>query len=243
MLIISNWHEWYDTASIYGIDKTCVYQRKEEILSGNFDFSDNLGGRWPYVEEFVKVKSGIRTTYQVNKRIVGFCGKLYPVVTVRRFNGTKTEYFAFYSADKIYDFFIKEKVKLESGNGYWSMRDFSIKTESGLKNFLDVSQFKKMEEYFHKYKCPVFIYGRFQSEEQTKVCLILNPKLKNYRFAQVKDSQTAFQDIFMYLSGVIGMPEVPMVKISDKEMAKKKGHDGKYSFRKPKGKRGKVKWR
>ena len=67
--------------------------------------------------------------------------------------------------------------------------------------------------------------------------------MKNYRFVQIKDPPTAFQDIFMYIAGVIGITEPVTVKISDKELAKKKGHDGKYSFRKPPGKRGNPKWR
>jgi hypothetical protein len=93
---------------------------------------------------------------------------------------------------------------------------------------------------------PVFIYGdyldgKYRNGKQKE--LIINPRLKDWGFQSIKDPVTAFQDIFMYISGVLGIPDPAMIKISDKELAKKKGHDGKFSFRKPPGKRGNPKWR
>ena len=71
--------------------------------------------------------------------------------------------------------------------------------------------------------------------------LVTNAQLKDFQFAKMKDPFTAFQDIYMYISGVLGVDAKPMVQISDKDLAHKRGHGGKYSFKKPPGtkKRGK----
>ena len=35
MLIISKFHDYYDSAIAYGVDKECVYNRKTEIIDKN----------------------------------------------------------------------------------------------------------------------------------------------------------------------------------------------------------------
>jgi hypothetical protein len=157
-------------------------------------------------------------------RIIGFCGKLYPLL--------QTEKFIIY--DK------KEVIKRTRNVRYfWHDRELGACFNEYLNN-------PELLKIFVDKKTPVFIYGDYLDGEY-KVGkakeLIINPRLKDWGFQSVKDPVTAFQDIFMYISGVLGTPEKPMVKISDKEMAKKRGHDGKFSFRKPKGKRGNPKWR
>lgn len=67
--------------------------------------------------------------------------------------------------------------------------------------------------------------------------LVKNPPLKNIQFFKVKDSYQAYQDIEMYISGTLGVDQVPPVVLSDKERIEKHGMD-KWSFRK-KGKNSK----
>lgn len=246
MKIVSKFHDYYDTAAIYGIDKTCVYLRAGEIKKSDFNLDTGSRWRsWPHEEKFVKVKADVEIRYRVDKYVIGFCGNLHPVVVIQKETDglTKVERFSFYSTEKVQAFFTKEKLKLESGRSYWSMRDFTVKSKQSLDNFFEVAQYKKLEEEFHKNNCPVFVYGRFEDNKKEKLRVVTNPSLRDYRFAQVKDPQGAFQDIFMYISGVLGISAPPMVKVKDKELAAKRGHDGKYSFRKPPGKRGKKQWR
>ena len=73
--------------------------------------------------------------------------------------------------------------------------------------------------------------SRMRAKRQSE--LILNPELRKYDFVTVKDPPAAFQEIYMYISGVLGVPARSMVEISDREKARKHGHDGKYSFKKP----------
>lgn len=155
-------------------------------------------------------------------RIIGFCGKLYPLLQTKN--------------ALIYD----KKVALEiiGKSGYYR-RDIDACFSEDLKN-------PALLKIFVDKHTPVFIYGdcldgNYKAGNSRQ--LIVNPKLKDWGFQSVKDPVTAFQDIYMYISGVLGIDAPEMVKISDKEMAKKRGHDGKFSFRKPPGKRGNPKWR
>lgn len=154
-------------------------------------------------------------------RIIGFCGKLYPLLQKNNVI--------------IYD----KKHALSSIKENYYSREVSECFGEALTN-------PQLLKIFTQYKVPVFIYGDYLDGKYTRgesKQLILNPKLKDWGFQSVQDPVTAFQNIYMYISGVIGIPESPMVKINDKEMAKKKGHDSPYSFRKPPGKRGKKQWR
>jgi hypothetical protein len=154
-------------------------------------------------------------------RIIGFCGKLYPLLQKKGLI--------------IYD----KKRALSSIRDTYYGREVSECFGEALHN-------PELLKIFTQYKIPIFIYGDYLDGKYTRgesKQLILNPKLKDWGFQSVVDPVSAFQSIYMYISGVIGVPESPMVKISDKEMAKKRGHDDKYSFRKPPGKRGKKQWR
>ena len=246
MLICSSHRDYYDTASAYGIDKTCVYNRKEEALEGKFNIPDHpYGGRWPFEESFFKKKSKYDVVYVFYKYVIGFCGNLYPVIIsdkITKSAGT-TERYAFYNQEDLNKFTVDEKIDLKNRKSYWNNRDFYIDSESSMKLFFDPKSFKGLEEEFYKNRAPVFIYGRFPLLGRLEK-LVLNPILRQYKFMKVKDPQTAFQDIFMYQSGVLGTtPEKPK-PVDDKIMAAARGHDGEFSFRKPPGtKRSKPKWR
>ena len=68
----------------------------------------------------------------------------------------------------------------------------------------------------------------------------INPKLQDEEFYRVFDPFMAYQELSMYISGVLGVGERPTVDISDIDMAAKKGFDNK-SFRTDPGTR-KPRW-
>lgn len=254
MLIVKSYFEYYDGVAKLGVDKTCVYKRTKKILPGKLKRGPESHNSWPYSEDFVKQSGNTQISYDFSKYVIGFCGKLYPVVvaTKTKKTGDKTASIriSLYSTQKVLDFIKSEKIdlgKTYSYRSYWSMKDFSVKTKAALDNFFSGLPFKVLEEEFQKNKCPVFIYGRFPREDNKRFhdeFLILNPRLTDYQFAKVKDPVTAWQEIYQFISGVLGTDSKPMVKLSDKELAAKAGHDSKFSFRKPPGtKRGKKQWR
>lgn len=250
MLIKSKFHDYYDTASAYGIDKECIYVREETILDGKFEFDDPFSKRWPDHDTLKKRKKGVSYEYVVKTFVVGFCGTLYPLIVVMKYHKeeveekevTVTEKFHFYSAEKLMEFYKEQGFKVsEERPGKWTSRYFDATgNEHRINVVFDPNNYKKLLKEFHEHRCPYFVYGRLGKDGPK---LVLNPKLNYYRFGQVKDATTAFQDVFMYLSGVLGAPPKETVTLSDKQKAKKAGHDSKYSFRKPPGKRGDPKWR
>lgn len=249
MLIVSRFHDYYDTASIYGVDKTCVYLRSEEKI--------DIEGRGWRDNPNVVLKDGTRfflgdsaryeekrfqhADYEFKKLVVGFCGELYPLIKVVKTWATHyaraNETFCFYDEPSFREFMTQEGIWEKKGYRYrsWYTDNFYIDSDQGLHNFFDPNKWTKLEGLFAAYRVPCFVLRQ-------KI-LKLNPNLKSLGFMKVKDPQTTFQDIYMYLSGVLGAPPPPKEKMSDEVLAAAKGHDGPYSFRKPPGKRGKKQWR
>lgn len=245
MHIVSKYRDYYDTASAYGIDKTCVYLREE----ADFKVEGNHWNSEPYVlVENNKIflgklpspdtKATTSYDYEFHKIIVGFCGELYPLIKVTKKGRITRDIhtFCFYEYAELRQFMDEEGIQDRKYGRYsWYADRMSVDSEKGMDAFFDPKSWTKLEQLFHLFRVPCF--------DVSWKWVGLNPCLKDKRFMTVKDSATAFQDIYMYLSGVLGAPPPPKEKIDDKIMAASKGHDGEYSFKKPPGKRGKNRWR
>ena len=243
MLILSRFRDYYDTASAFGIDKTCVYDRKEEIFKLD-------KGRWSepgniLLPDKKKVSLQRRTTsqiiktdkfyYKFHKQLIGFCGHIYPVIKVEKeIDENLKEIIFFYSEEDLNKYMNKEQIEKRKKRRWSYFGDFDVQTSEGLKGFFNPVDPTSFIEIFHAFRAPSFAVADF---------LIINPNLSKLGFMKVKDPQTAFQDIYMFLSGVIGAPPKDQKPIDDEVMAASKGHDSPYSFKKPPGKRGKNKWR
>lgn len=246
MLIVSKFHDYYDTASIYGVDKTCVYLRNEEKIE--------VHGRGWRNDPYVSLKDGKRlqlgqvasyetkrfvgASYEFKKAVLGFCGHIYPLIKVIKTSSTlphTEEAFCFYDQPSFKEFVAEEGIAGKSYRSRWYTDNFYVDDDQGIYNFFDPNKWTKLEGLFAAFHVPCFVLR----ERSLK----LNPNLKKLGFMKIKDPQSAFQDVYMYLSGVLGAPPPPKEKIDDKIMAASKGHDGEYSFKKPPGKRGKNKWR
>ncbi len=232
MLIVSKFHDYYDTACVHGIDKTCVYKREEIIVPIKESSPHYLDkDRWPY-EDNLESK---HLRYEAHRLLVGFCGEIYPFVHIVR---DRRDDFYFYDKEALSEFLTYEGIK--ERRAWYNERDMRVCDPRAMSIFFDQSTWVRFQSKFADHHTPVFLYGRLSNQ---KLQIKLNVCLKDLRFMVVKDPQTAFQDIHMYLSGVLGAPPPPKEKIDDKIMAASKGHDGPYSFRKPPGKRGKKQWR
>lgn len=246
MLIVSKFHDYYDTASIYGVDRTCVYIRNEDKIeikgrgwrdSPHVTLRDGTSFQLGSLASY-ETKRFKHADYEFKKAVLGFCGHIYPMIKVEKIwgplYGGKTEVFCFYDHPSFKEFMANEGIQ-KPQYGYWYTDNMSVDSDKGLFNFFDINRWTKLEGLFAAFHVPCFVL-----RERT---LKLNPNLKNLGFMKVKHPQTAFQDIYMYLSGVLGAPLPPKEKMSDKVLAAAKGHDGEYSFKKPPGKRGKNRWR
>jgi hypothetical protein len=260
MLIDSDFHDYYDTAATYGIDKTIVYTRKtksqittrhaskEDLLvlpdGSSYVLKTNAPrGDLPLSERLSGVRGGWGDAY---KWLLGFCGSFYPVVHLSYYSqlqSPSSSSYYFYDAESLQEHLVQMGLsdqKDRRGYGKWySERSEDVCSEYGRKNIFNVERWGKHDFLFHAFKTPVFLLGYNWPDHHQENALVLNPCLKDLGFMRIKDPHTAFQDIQSYISGVIGMPAKPMVEISDKDKAAAKGHDSPYSFRKPPGKRSK----
>lgn len=223
MLIVSKFHDYYDVGMKMGVDKTCVYQRETSVPKKGFLALYKYGSvdRW-------------------NGAVLAFCGKFYPFVyhethgTIDRYVWTLEEALTI------------EFPKSRYRHGSWN--EYELSSPQGMSKFFGQT-YENLSSIFHEYRTPVFgfdpVLGRRYSwtKDEKYRALKINPRLEEIEFYKVKDPITAYQDIYMFMSGVIGAPPKPPEPVDDKIKAAAKGHDGPYSFKKPPGKRGKNKWR
>jgi hypothetical protein len=205
MLIVSKFNDYYDTAIIYGIDKSCVYKREQKEVF--FDFDEKL-------QRFLGLQDS-----EYCKGLVGFCGDIYPVILSNHYliDSSDADISVYYDQNS-YD--ARPRKKQDRMKKYRFL--FSSKYFLSDEDFWEKDAWNEYKEIFRSYNIPSFlIIGKK---------LILNPTLKKLNFMTIKEPAVAFQDIHMYLSGVLGVGEREAIEISDEDRAKKKGFDD-WSFR------------
>lgn len=224
MRIISKFRDYYDGVMNMGMDLECPYIREQKEIALNVKDSNE------YVNAWKRGQEGEGTLYDIhnweaskfgryakdevrNFFLIGYCGKIYPCIKIT----TPKETVFQYKKDKIKD----EKFK---------KRYYHMGTEI---SFFD-KDWSKFEKYFLEYKTPIFVVRPkfFEKSQSQKRVLITNCELRCYDFMKKKDPYTAFQDIYQYISGVIGVNQKPIIELSDKSKRQKHQMDDKYSFRK-----------
>lgn len=242
MLIISKreTRDYYDmVAGQKGIDKTIVFERHPLTLSYNV----TRRGKYIYYNtqnfpSFGKMNQGYNyNNTKVGDKyfklfLVGFCGKIYiassvkTVVTVNTPFKTASEVVSYiYGLDNIK----KAVCEFEKNDKYFE--EFKNKYHDfGLQHIIDCSNDSNIIDLFHIHKTPQFIL--FDGEKDN---LHINGNFKNIGFIKVFDPFMAFQEIEMYITGVLGINNKPTIEISDKDKITGHGFDPKYSFRKEPG--------
>lgn len=229
MYIISKYKDYYDSVAYSkGIDKTIIYKReivelldkrftkdvykKTEYFFPNMDYSSNRSNKIDGITSF----------------IIGFCGKLYPVMVIEKRVGRLN--------DKVKEIVYDIDLMREYSDNYIS------KWHGNFDDFLNLLNDKDILNIFQDNKVPCFILKEskvnyFNRNYALSNNLILNPCLKDLEFYKIMDSASAFQEIEMYISGVIGCSENKIIEVSDKSKIEGHGFDYKKSFRKEKEKK------
>lgn len=231
MRIISKFSDYYDSVMKEGQDRSVVYVREKAIVEVPRKQESIL----PHVNSSLSV--GYYAALSINNvdrrefMYLGFCGKIYPVLRIEFAN----EVNCFYSFEDVKSFC--EEKGIEFRKSAYRVRNFlghlDARRIEDTKYFFEQNT-SQLSHLFHNHNVPCFIY--FKDNNGAK--LELNPNLKDLKFFKVKDTYSCFQDISMYVSGVLKSPENLMVKISDQDKLSKHGFD-KWSFKKI-GKNSKV---
>jgi hypothetical protein len=229
MRIISKFVDFYDAVQAMGIDKELIYLREEsEIkLQSSKDETKNSDLIIKINKEFENIFNAVRplsrynniaslrtntiggVDYNLQLIIIVFCGKVYPAVRVDIFSKSQKVLFNF---QEIEEYLLKNKLVIKE-----SRRWNSGSTEKILGEIFKFQGKEINYSWFFNIKAPVFVLDGQK--------FIINPNLKKYNFVKVKDPYTAFQEIAMFLGGVLGFKAPATINISDKDMMFKKGFD------------------
>lgn len=170
-------------------------------------------------------------TFQVYQRLIGFCGKVYPVLQLG--SGVHQESVLAYSVDDVDEFVLARYKEKEvdayfskDWNNTWARSDRHDK----FAQYFDEAKKKELAytDIFQKYGVPIWVYDTNKNLNK----LILNAPLKQLEFYRVMDAYTTYQELLMFYGG-LAQPLKPIPKLDDETMVEIKGFDPKYGFRKP----------
>lgn len=228
MKIVGNGQkDYYDPCVGYGIDPNLIYVRNASVTESE-DIPDFITNLVPKVhKEYTDTK---KYEYTLYPGFIGFCGIIYPfirlVMTPREgYWPTKTKFF--YDADILIKYLKDNEILRKENYFHHELLNNKKTIRKYLNPVVNVDVFFDLGN-------PIFywgpdIYSKYPSNDTV---FVQNPSLKEAQFYKVFDAFTAFQEISMFLGGVLGQSHPPMVGISDKDMAIKKGFGHKYAFRK-----------
>lgn len=209
MRIISRFRDYYDAVMKSGMDKEVVYVRERKTIDlGKEPQLDFLTGH-------------VHNYCSVDLVLLGYCGQFYKIVVAKAFDSR----YVFHEFEEFKSFMLTNKLANEwdfNRSRWWPSK---------------YQRFKEFDpaplvELFHKFQTPLFTLSyEHNYRGVSKAKITLAPSLQDLEFYMVKDTYTAYQDIFQYVAGVLNSPENKMVKISDKDKIHKHGFD-KWSFRK-----------
>lgn len=228
MRIISKFKDYYDSASAYGIDMECPYVREEKVAT----FTREQAHKKNMLQ--FRGDSGLKLA------VIGFCGKLYPVAQYKytekqeSYPFFKEKYLNFYSVEELRENLpddLVHKISERGGLFYRGESSFFYNNNWPSLEMFFKHSFTQLQDYFINEHCPVFIYTSEDNRYEGLMELRVNSSLKNFGFFKQKDPASAFQEIYMYLAGVLGNQEKETINVSDKVRIQQHGFD-KYSFRK-----------
>lgn len=248
MKIFSKFHDYYDIGLSHGQDETLVYSRNTHLVSEETSVNSyyKIKNVHPFNEFFVRgICRGTWMAY--SSFFVGFCGKLYlcfELTYVHGSDSTKNRKQFCYSPQHVADFIYSlgddscvDYYEEEYDVAYRKYH-FTLSLDCIENIYTDFNKTQNTySEYFRKFSSPIFSVYRGYNPFQRRYELVftVNPRLQDYEFYRVVDSFTAFQEVSMYLGGVLGrgeketlgrkdFPDEPLIRDS-------KGFD-KMSFKK-----------
>lgn len=234
MYIISKRKDYYDgVVGSVGIDKTIVYERELIEMENYKNFPDEFRSdqpwrKWNNRNHFLDLgyySIDKESKYQkADSFIIGFCGKLYIGWKFHWQDENDRKEYGEFQTDIIYD---HDEAKKHLNHNNWSGN-----LEDDINYVLNYDPIN----LFREYKTPIFVYDSYYNRtsidehfrNQSK--FIINPLLKEYEFYKIFDPFTAFQEIQMFISGVLGTGEKEIIEVDDKYKIKQHGFN-KWSFR------------
>lgn len=239
--------DYYDNALAYGKDESIVLVREKSRFMS--DREVNSGVPW-HVREFTYKNM----RYKLESIVVFFCGKIYEGIRAEfqpQFGSYEPAQFTFFwhaaefsawvdsngirePMERQYPYTYKQIDKKMTFSGYFHAWENPTKRDWMIENhvFCAVRMPEPFDKVWATAKPPHGFYDGWEMQYWAVNC----DKLKDVQFFKVFDHYAAFQEISMWVGGVLPKPGNPMVEISDIVRVEKHGFDKKTSFRKEKEK-------
>lgn len=218
MRIISKFHDYYDCIQREGQDQSLIYLRKAE---------DEVPGWYGPILNHARYTQP-STGLSFDQFMIGFCGKIYPLVTCKKTDEDPIFCYSVEAVDKWIEENCDKHQKLKYNAKGYVRRGIGLRNKEVRKFFLEGEQNRDFyQKKFEQKLSPIFVC---RSSSNYRRYIQWNACLKDYQFYQVFDTYTAYQEISMFL-GSLAMPEKPIPVLPDKTMAEIKGFN-KWSFRK-----------
>lgn len=215
-------HDYYDCALSHGIDPTIVLLRGESRSIAVEQAGGSLLERYLMLKpQFLTGDLGIQSV------AVAFCGKVYRGV-IGEHGVEKPE--GIWSADKARAFVSQQKGRSIEVSG---RRIFSEKMTLE-EYFTPFNSPDVLRDYMIANKFSILVEEEQVSRHEEKHFLVNPYTLKKIGFAKALDPYTAFQELSMWIGGVLGgtSPETVTIK-NDKVLIEGHGFDNRFSFRGP----------
>ncbi len=239
MRIISKFHDIYDPMMRTDEDRSIIYSREKIYLDENetkllykkyLKSSDSFTGIYNRSQYFNLYLSSLYTFKVI------IANKLYTGI-IHEYQRKASSYntLPVTAQDIFYDVELLHK-SIQSKFGEKTNKAF-LKIYDKLEEFLQTKEIET-EPILLKYKSPILVLRKCKFEEKMFIDLnknhaIINDRLKDIEFQKKLDIYQLYQEIRMFIEGVLTSPEKPMPVIPDILKIQSKGFD-KYSFRKRK---------
>jgi len=232
--IYSKWQDYYDGVQAYGQDKKVIYKRKKIVCregTKTYRQVTNSPAVSQLIDSLLNNRHEFKNIFSRVQFILFFCGKSYLgfIYGLRDKQDKITNHYC-YSMYDIESLFKLCNTKLPEPRWYTYPSSNTILRKKLPEIFELSKHFEHNLDTFnlhHMLGTPVFIYLKHNSRDY----ILLNPKLKTYEFYKTMDAYTTFQEISMFISGVLGGISPPMIEISNDTKIAKHGFN-KWSFRK-----------
>lgn len=226
MRILSDFHDYYDAVQATGQDQTLLYQRKREEVEVR-DYPFPTLSCWDH--------SSAPFGPRLQQHIVGFCGRIYPVLVLIE-NATSATAVC-HTIDDV-DTFVEVNYSQRAFRQYKG--DFGpgcVYRTDIQRHFAECgARTHSFGTMFAEKRCPIFVgTGHQRRYGVSGGTIVYNSCLRQLEFFRLVDTYTAFQEIAMFLGG-LAMPLKDIPAVPDKIMVGVKGFD-EWSFRRPPAKR------
>lgn len=212
MRIVSNFKDYYD--GLQDFDSFTWNRENRHVLESSKEFKEAYN-RLDLLSWIQEKNNLIKIPI-----ILGYCGEFYKYYIAC---SNTPSYEEFITPTKANPFHILEVDEKDENIKWYSKHRFSQ---------LDVSFLKDLD-LFHRYKSPVFIiHSVFKegiSNKDKTFQVIINPSFRSYGMTKLKSINQLYQDLEMYITGVLTSSEVYPEPEDKFRMG---ARFDKYSFRK-----------